>query len=120
MDFLGKNTGVGCHFLQKIFPTLGSNPHLLHGQENCLCSLNADADSPTRAGLKGAAEDLSHQEDWEVLRVSHWPLALGTAGFCFDPRPYLPSTFADGGRRRAVRLPVGSEVTGSVSFLAKR
>ena len=48
------------------------------------------------------------------------PLALGTAGFCFDPRPYLPSTFADGGRRRAVRLPVGSEVTGSVSFLAKR
>ena len=29
-DFLGKKTGVGCHFLlQGIFPTLGSNPHLL-------------------------------------------------------------------------------------------
>ena len=30
-DFLGKNTGVGCHFLlQGIFPTWGLNPHLLH------------------------------------------------------------------------------------------
>ena len=30
-DFPGKNTGVGCHFLlQRIFPTQGSNPGLLH------------------------------------------------------------------------------------------
>ena len=30
-DFLGKNTGVGCHFLlQRIVPTQGSNPCLLH------------------------------------------------------------------------------------------
>ena len=30
-DFPGKNTGVGCHLLlQEIFPTQGSNPHLLH------------------------------------------------------------------------------------------
>ena len=30
-DFLGKSTGVGCHFLlQGIFPTQGSNPGLLH------------------------------------------------------------------------------------------
>ena len=29
-DFLGKNTGVGCHFLlQGIFKTQGLNPHLL-------------------------------------------------------------------------------------------
>ena len=29
-DFPGKNTGEGCHFLlQGIFPTQGSNPHLL-------------------------------------------------------------------------------------------
>jgi len=29
-NFPGKNTGVGCHFLlQGIFPTQGSNPHLL-------------------------------------------------------------------------------------------
>ena len=31
MDFPGKNTAVGCHFLlQGIFLTLESNPHLLH------------------------------------------------------------------------------------------
>ena len=30
-DILGKNTGVGCHFLlQGIFPTQGSNPGLPH------------------------------------------------------------------------------------------
>ena len=30
-DSPGKNTGVGCHFLlQRIFPTQGSNRHLLH------------------------------------------------------------------------------------------
>ena len=31
MNFSGKNTRVGCHFLlQGIFPTQRSNPHLLH------------------------------------------------------------------------------------------
>ena len=36
-DFPGKNTGVGCHFpLQGIFPTQGSNPHLLHWQAGSL------------------------------------------------------------------------------------
>ena len=39
-DSPGKNTGVGCHFLfQGIFPTQGSNPHLLcllHWQANSL------------------------------------------------------------------------------------
>ena len=30
-DFPGKNTGMGCHFLlQRIFPTQGLNPGLLH------------------------------------------------------------------------------------------
>ena len=28
--FSGKNTGVGCHILQGIFPTQGLNPGLLH------------------------------------------------------------------------------------------
>ena len=36
-DYLGKNTGVGCHFLlQRIFLTQGSNPHLLHWQVDSL------------------------------------------------------------------------------------
>ena len=38
-NFPGKNTGVGCHFLlQRIFPTKGSNPHLL-----CLLQWQADS-----------------------------------------------------------------------------
>ena len=33
MDYPGKNTGVGCHFLfQGIFSTLGLNLYLLHWQ----------------------------------------------------------------------------------------
>ena len=36
-DFPGNNSGVGCHFLlQGIFPTQGSNPHLLHWQAGSL------------------------------------------------------------------------------------
>ena len=37
MDFPGKNTGVGCHFLlQGIFRIHGRNPHLLHWQVDYL------------------------------------------------------------------------------------
>ena len=37
-DFLGKSTGVGCHFLlQKIFLTQGSNPGLLHRRQTLYC-----------------------------------------------------------------------------------
>ena len=37
MEFPGKNTGVGCHFLlQGIFLTQRSNPGLLHWQANSL------------------------------------------------------------------------------------
>ena len=36
-DFLGKNTGVGCHFLhQGMFLIQGSNPRLLHWQAGSL------------------------------------------------------------------------------------
>ena len=52
-NFLGKNTGAGCHFLlQVIFPTQGSNPHLLHWQVNSLplCHLR----NPT--GIHGGPE----------------------------------------------------------------
>ena len=36
-DFSGNNIEVGCHFfLQSIFPTQGSNPHLLHWQADSL------------------------------------------------------------------------------------
>ena len=37
-DFLGKSTGVGCHFLlQGIFPTQGSNPGLPHCRQMLYC-----------------------------------------------------------------------------------
>ena len=50
MDFPGKNTGMGCHFLlQGIFPAQGSNPRLLHllqiGSQivyNCITSWEID------------------------------------------------------------------------------
>ena len=36
-EFPGKNTGVGCHaLLQRIFPTQGLNPRLLHWQADSL------------------------------------------------------------------------------------
>ena len=38
MDFPGKSTGVGCHFLlQQIFPTQGSNPDLPHCRQTLYC-----------------------------------------------------------------------------------
>ena len=41
MDFPGKNTGVGCHFLlQGIVPTQGLNLHLLHWQVDSLLSMS--------------------------------------------------------------------------------
>ena len=37
-DFLGKSTGVGCHFLlQRIFLTQGSNPDLPHCRQTLYC-----------------------------------------------------------------------------------
>ena len=37
MGFPRRDTGAGCHFfLQGIFPTQGTNPHLLHWQEGSL------------------------------------------------------------------------------------
>ena len=37
-DFLGKNTGVGCHFLlQRVFPTQGSNLGLPHCRQTLYC-----------------------------------------------------------------------------------
>ena len=44
-DYLGKNTGVGCHaLLQGIFPTQGSSPGLLHCRQilHCLSQLQSD------------------------------------------------------------------------------
>ena len=50
MDFLGKNTGVGCHFLfQGIFLTQGSNLGLLHCRQSP--ALQADSLPAEPSGL---------------------------------------------------------------------
>ena len=54
-DSSGKNTGVGCHaFLQGIFPTQGSNPHLLH-----LLHWQAGSLPPTPAGKRPLIQHIS-------------------------------------------------------------
>ena len=59
MEFSGKNTTVGCHFLlQGIFHTQGSNPHLLyllHWQEDSLplCHLGIREDAWSGEMLSG-------------------------------------------------------------------
>ena len=61
LDFPGKNTGVGCHFLlQGIFMTQGSNPYLLHCQA---CSFTTEPLGKT-------------QEDTQVLPTSTWEVTL--------------------------------------------
>ena len=57
-DSPGKNTGVGCHaLLQGIFPTQGSNPHLLH----CRCILYC----------------MSHQGSPRILECVAYPFSKG-------------------------------------------
>ena len=72
-DLLGENTGVSCHILlQGIFPTRGSNQHLLHWQADSL---------------------LSHQRSPTALRRSQpcWHLHLGlqSPGLLFKPTTFL-------------------------------
>ena len=70
-NFLGKNTGVGCHvLLQRIFLTQGSNPslqHLLHCR--CILYLLSHQGSP------------SHYMDlmwFNVININHMDLYLNT------------------------------------------
>ena len=60
-DCLGKNTGVGCHFLlQGILPTQGSNPGLLHQQVGSLPS------EPPGEPTSGLGESRTPQaQTWE-------------------------------------------------------
>ena len=57
---LGKNTGAGCHaLLQRIFPTQGSNPGLLHCRRILYC--------------------LNHQESWRILEWVAYPFSRRTS-----------------------------------------
>ena len=59
-DFPGKNTEVDCHFLlQGIFPTQGSNPHLLHWQTDSL-----------PLGHLGSPSHCPHLCTWSFFKLS--------------------------------------------------
>ena len=63
-DFLGKSTGVGCHFLcHGIFPTQGSNPGLPH----CRQTLYHQSHQGSLADW-GLNEGEGHVRSWEVGR----------------------------------------------------
>ena len=51
MGFPRQESGVGCHFLlQEIFPTQGSNLHLLHWQDSFLLSHLGSPKSSAKRG----------------------------------------------------------------------
>ena len=63
-DFLGKSTGVGCHFLlQGIFPTQGSNPDLPHCRQ-ALYRLS-------HQGSLGGTMALSNYQQFLILLFAH-------------------------------------------------
>ena len=63
-DFLGKSTGVGCHFLlQGIFPTQGSNPDLPHCRQT-LYHLS-------HQGSLGGMMALSNYQQFLILLFAH-------------------------------------------------
>ena len=68
-DFPGKNAGVGTHFpLQGIFPTQGSNPHLLHWQAGSLPLSHLGC--PNFSGGKYLKQILSHELESPTLEAT--------------------------------------------------
>ena len=66
-DFLGKSTGVGCHFLlQGIFPTQGSNPGLPHCRQMLYCLSHQDLPRPGIKHCTGSPV-LTHSTTKKVL-----------------------------------------------------
>ena len=86
-DSPGKNAGAGCHFLlQKIFPTQGSNLHLLH----LLCwqtSLYGCAtwEAPVRAGRAKGSSDFSGHLFHRYPEQYPYCLSIWTQGHLYKP-----------------------------------
>ena len=69
-DSLDKNTGVGCCFLlQGIFPTKGSNPHLLYWQPDSLPLSHVGSPGSLKGG-KGGGRDVMKETKSEW---GSWP-----------------------------------------------
>ena len=82
-DFPGKNTGKGCHFLlQGIFPTQGSNPHLLQ-------SLHWRAESLLLSGLGSPGGEIQ----WPICLEERWAQAFNQRSSVFwSPGSLCPYT----------------------------
>ena len=82
-DSPGKNTGVGCYFLlQGIFPTQGSNPHLLHLlhwhlDSLLLCHVGSTNPSPKK---KVQMNSFTKQQFWTDPRSETEPASLALEG----------------------------------------
>ena len=77
-DFLGKNTGVGCHFLfQGIFPTQGSNLSLLRWQADSLplSHQGSPVSSLILNKMPLASAELLQGEHLGVSQECTWPLS---------------------------------------------
>ena len=70
-DFPNKNTGVACHFLHRIFPTQGSNPHILPWQADSLPLSHQEA-------LQMGCAVLSHSVVSDSLQPQQAPVFIGT------------------------------------------
>ena len=83
-NFPGKNTGVGCHFLlQRIFPTQGSNPqllHLLHWQAESLPLRHLG--SPTQLYFNSKTKANTYKW-WEPMTFELPPTAFSFLLFSF-------------------------------------
>ena len=76
-DFPGENTGVDCRFfLQGIFLTLGSNPHILHWRTDSLplnCQRNPLFDQAKMyMFLVGQRDSSENNQIWIMLLISDW------------------------------------------------
>ena len=85
-DSRSKNTGVGCHFLlQGIFPTQGSNPHLLHWQADSLplgheanryeniLAVNRNRSRKPCMKATATVQETEREEDWlNLAGCNHW------------------------------------------------
>ena len=86
-DSLGKNTGVGCHFLlQEFFPAQGSNPGLLHCRQ-ILYQLSYEG-SPNEE-LQGKISSWEYVTIWSLFHQFLWSTT------CLTVHAELPSGCAE-------------------------
>ena len=94
-DFLGKNTGVGCHFLlQGIFLTQGSNPRLLHCGWIFYHFVTREVQELRREALKSQCSDLQEEVTAQMQDIfvrEHMGLVLHvlTEAGCLGQDPML-------------------------------